>query len=443
MSETLVRRYAGLSVPRYTSYPTAADFNAAIGPADHAKWLAALDPQAPVSLYLHVPYCRELCAYCGCHAKAVRKDAVVERYRALLEAEIRLVASHLPERITVGHLAWGGGTPSILGADGLGSILRELRRAFDFADGCEHAIELDPRVMDARLCEDLAALGVNRASLGVQDVDPRVQAAIGRIQPMEKVEAAVRDLRGAGIRRINFDLIYGLPNQSVESLKRTCDSVAALGPDRIACYGYAHLPQRRANQRLIDESALPSASERFDQAAIVAAAFRARGYQPIGIDHFARLCDPLAVATRKGDLHRNFQGYTDDPCRVLLGFGASAISELPGGFVQNHSAPGDYACHIGEGRLPTRRGHALTSDDLERAGVIERLMCDFRVDLGGNAAHFADELALLRPLVADGLADLRHGVLAVTEKGRPFVRLVAAVFDRFRIEKGVGFSQAV
>ncbi len=443
MSEDLVARYGARTAPRYTSHPTAADFTAAVGPAEHARWLGTLDPAEPVSIYIHVPYCREICAYCGCHAKAVRRDEPVAALRAALMAEIRLVADRVSNRLTIGRLAFGGGTPSILGVGGLRAVVGALGERFDVDPRAERSIELDPRFVDAALCDGLAGLGFNRVSLGVQDVEPRVQAAIGRLQPIETVQAAVRLVRSAGIRGLNLDLIYGLPHQSGISLARTCDAVIALGPDRVAAYGYAHLPQRRTNQRLVDASALPAASERFAQAATIAARFQANGYQAIGIDHYARLCDPLAAAARGGSLRRNFQGYTDDACGTLIGFGPSAVSQLPGGFAQNLSPIGGWHERIAAGELATARGHAATGDDRVRAAIIENLMCRFRAELGGDAPGFGDEIALLRPLVADGLVEVRDGMIAVTRAGRPFVRLVAAVFDRFRTEATATFSGAV
>lgn len=246
MSNELLERLARVQVPRYTSYPTAADFTAAVGPAEQAAWLRQLPGEEAVSVYLHVPYCREICHYCGCHAKAIRKEQPVEDYRRALEAEIALVASHIPARQKIARIAWGGGTQSILGLAGLSSVLDVLKTDFDLEPGHEHAIELDPRVIDENFIGGLARLGVNRASLGVQDLDPDVQVAIGRVQPAETVAEAVRHLRNAGIGSINFDLIYGLPHQTEESLRATCHAVASLSPECIAFYGYARMPTRRA-----------------------------------------------------------------------------------------------------------------------------------------------------------------------------------------------------
>jgi oxygen-independent coproporphyrinogen-3 oxidase len=443
MKPDMVERLAEMPVPRYTSYPTAADFSEAVGPKEQAAWLGQLDPSEPVSVYSHVPYCRQLCHYCGCHAKAVRRAEPVEEYRKTLEGEIALVASHLPARMKIGRIAWGGGTPSILGEAGLGSVVGVLKQHFDLEDDCEHSIELDPRMLGHDLCQALGRLGINRASLGVQDLDAEVQQAIGRLQPEEKVAAAVRDLREAGISRINFDLIYGLPNQTQESLLATCRSVVDLDPDRIAFYGYAHLPSRRANQRLIDSASLPGPTERLQQASAIASFFVREGYQAIGIDHFAKPSDPLAAAAREGRLHRNFQGYTDDDRPTLLGFGCSSISRLPGGYTQSESGIEAYKRHIAEGSLPTRRGHAFVEDDHERATIIERLMCDFSVDLGQNTVVYADELALLRPFALSGLLTVQSNRISMTAKGRPYVRTVSAIFDRFRSQGQNLFSPSV
>ncbi|WP_210485328.1 oxygen-independent coproporphyrinogen III oxidase [Microvirga antarctica] len=445
MGDEVALRYASVQVPRYTSYPTAAEFTDAVTTVDHARWLRHLDGDESVSVYLHVPYCRDLCFYCGCHAKVARRADVIAAYRETLEAEIALVAAQVTSPLRIAHLHWGGGTPSILGADGLASVLAALSRGFLFEDGFEHAIELDPRQVDAALAARLVAMGVNRVSLGVQDLDPRVQEAIGRIQPVGVVEAAISHLRKAGIEKLNVDLIFGLPHQTSATLRETCAVVGALAPDRIACYGYAHLPQRKANQRLIDDATLPGAAERFEQAETVARAFAAQGYVPIGIDHFAKPDDPLALAASHGRLHRNFQGYTDDDSTILLGFGASSISRFPDGYVQNLADVGAYRRRIEEGRLGSARGCRLSDVDRARARIIEALMCNFAVDLNEMGADddFADELALLRPLAADGLLTIDHNVVRMTASGRPVVRVAASVFDGYRPDGTAGFSRAV
>ena len=445
MTEIAARHYASLAVPRYTSYPTAADFSAAVGKDQYEAWLRRLRQGEPVSLYLHVPYCRDLCHYCGCHAKVARRDTVIKAYADVLIREIRQAGHYLTERPKAVHLHWGGGTPSILGGEGIARITQVLREQFDFADDMEHAIELDPRKVDKKLCRDLAQVGVNRASLGVQDLNPAVQEAIGRIQPIEQIESAVNSLWQVGITSLNFDLIYGLPLQTVATLRETCERVAGFRPSRIACYGYAHLPARRANQRLIDVSLLPDADARYEQAQVVGDTLMAMGYEPVGIDHYALPADALAVASKAGHLRRNFQGYTDDDCPTLLGFGASSISQFREGYTQNIADIGQYKAAVLGERAPVVRGYAFNDSDKLRGRIIEKLMCDFRIDLNeiASGANFSDELALLRPLAADGIVTVHDGVITMSPDHHTLVRLVAAVFDEFRKECAHSFSMAI
>ena len=439
------RQYAGQNVPRYNSYPTAADFTSAVGATDHKAWLAGLNGRESISVYLHVPYCRKICLYCGCNTKMAVRDEVISRYRRALEAEIDLVAGLVKQAPAIARLHWGGGTPSILGLDGLKSVLAILGKAFPFDPAFEQAIELDPRYVAAELAEGLAALGVMRASLGVQDVNPLVQAAVGRIQPLSVVETAVKRLRTAGIQNLNFDLIYGLPMQTLESVRQTCALVCAMEPDRIACFGYAHLPRLKANQRRIDEASLPSLDQRIDQVELIAEELVRRGYVRVGIDHFAKPTDSLVSAAAAGRLHRNFQGYTDDDRRVLLGLGASSISTFVDGFVQNVSDVPTYIRAIDAGELASMRGHRLDADDSRRGRIIEQLMCDFSVDFAASAldADFSGELLALAPMMRDDLVEIEGNRLIVTEAGRPIVRTVAAVFDRYRGREVVQFSRAV
>jgi oxygen-independent coproporphyrinogen III oxidase len=439
------RRYAGKNVPRYTSYPTAADFVPTVGLADHENWLGKLQARESVSVYLHVPYCREICHYCGCNTKMAMRDEVISRYRQALESEIDLVAALIKEVPDIARLHWGGGTPSILGLDGLKSVLAVLGRRFPFAAAVEHAIELDPRYVSAGFADGLAKLGVTRASLGVQDVNPLVQVAIGRIQPLSLVESAARRLRSAGINNLNFDLIYGLPLQTLESVRETCALVSAMEPDRIACFGYAHLPSRKANQRRIDEASLPSLDQRIDQAELIADELVRYGYVRVGIDHFAKPADPLVSAAASGRLHRNFQGYTDDDKPVLLGLGASSISTFAQGLVQNISDVPKYVQAIETGGLASIRGSRLSADDRRRGRLIERLMCDFSVDfaLVAPGADFSSELSSLAPMISDGLIEVDGTKLVVTEAGRAIVRVVAAAFDSYRRPESAQFSKAV
>lgn len=441
----IVRRYAGYNVPRYTSYPTAADFTTAVSAKEHATWLGELDARESVSVYLHVPYCREICFYCGCNTKMAIRDDVVDAYRHALEAEIAVSLGLIGHKPRIARLHWGGGTPSILGSRGLRSVITSIRRQFSFDVGFEHAIELDPRHVTPALAKVLAELGVNRASLGVQDVNPLVQVAIGRLQPLVVVEVAIKHLRSAGITSLNFDLMYGLPLQTVESVRKTCDLVAAMAPDRISCFGYAHLPRLKTNQRRIDEAKLPSQDQRIDQAEAIAEALVRHGYRKIGIDHFARPGDTLVHATAGGKLHRNFQGYTDDANRVLLGFGASSISTFADGFVQNVADVPRYVRAIEAGSLASARGCRVDDEDRQRARIIERLMCDFAVDLAAVASNtdFRDELATLAPMQWDGLIEIDGKKLTVTEAGRPVVRVIAAAFDTYRRPEMARFSRAI
>ena len=424
------------NVPRYTSYPTAPHFNASVGASVYSDWLGALASDATLSLYLHVPYCAQMCFYCGCHTKAVRRREPVDLYAARLSDEIGVIGA-LAGRRRVVHLHWGGGTPSILGEEQLGAIVARLAAGFDLSTIVEHAIELDPRRMSLTLARALAAIGVNRASLGVQDFAPHVQRAIGRNQPFAQVQAAADWLRVAGIERLNIDLMYGLPRQSTQDVAESAALAASLAPQRLALFGYAHVPWFKTHQRLIAEADLPGAAERLEQARVAAETLATHGYVPIGLDHFARPDDELAVAQRAGRMHRNFQGYTADAADALIGLGTSAIGRLPQGFVQNAVDTGGYFRAVQAGRPATVKGLALTPDDRLRGRIIERLMCDLAVDLdamhepGCAGETFAAELDALAPLAAEGVVAVEGRRITVTEAGRPLVRLVAAALDAY------------
>ncbi|MBI4184601.1 MAG: oxygen-independent coproporphyrinogen III oxidase [Proteobacteria bacterium] len=426
------------NVPRYTSYPTAAQFHAGITPEAYGGWLERMETREPVSLYLHVPFCDKLCWYCGCNTQVVRSAAAIDGYVQALTREIDMVAARLPGRLKVSWLHWGGGTPTSLRGPALRRIDAHLRRRFDVVDGAEIAVEIDPRVFDDGIVEALRDIGTTRTSFGVQDFDPEVQRAVNRIQPVDMTRRAVEKLRAIGVKDINLDLIYGLPRQTLATFLDTVEKAHALAPERFAVFGYAHVPWMKKHQRLIREDELPDASLRLDLLEAASARLVALGYQAIGIDHFARPDNELAVAAREGTLRRNFQGYTTDPAAVLVAFGASAIGRLPQGYAQNAPAAAVYLAALGEGRLPTARGVAFHGDDRLRGALIERLMCDFRVDLiqvaaahGDSAAGFRAEMEALAPLVADRLVEINGPVVAVTEGGRPLVRVVAAAFDRY------------
>lgn len=428
-------KFLDRTVPRYTSYPTAPHFVPTISADTYASWLAHLPQPATLSLYLHVPFCEKLCLYCGCHTKATRRQAPVEAYTERLLQELDLVAARTGCRRVV-QLHWGGGTPSILGVERFYRIIAQLDLRFDLSATVEHAIELDPRHVTQRLAQVLADIGINRASLGVQDFSPHVQRAIGREQSFETVAQAVGFLRNAGIKDINFDLMYGLPGQTVDDVRRTVTLAHELQPQRLAVFGYAHVPWFKPHQRQLDESILPGVGLRVAQAAAAHDTLVALGYQAIGLDHYADPADSLAVAARRRRLRRNFQGYTTDLADALIGLGASAIGRLPQGYVQNAPDIGGYARAIGARQLATKRGIAFSADDRVRARIIEEVMCHLDCDIAQLATQhdfqadaFDQEIESLRPFEAEGLVRIDGRRIAVEEKGRPYLRLIAAAFD--------------
>lgn len=447
--DTRLASYATRQVPRYTSYPTAPHFSADIDATTAETWFDELDDKARLSIYLHIPFCREMCRYCGCHTKVTRKDEPIAAYVETLRREIALIIDRAGGR-PVTHIHWGGGTPSILKPAQFAAVIDDLRSGFRFSEDLDHAIELDPRTVTPEMVAVLAENGVTRASLGVQDFTPRVQEAIGRIQPVETVAHVVALLRDVGITAINFDLMFGLPHQTVDDVKRTARIAAEMEPSRLAIFGYAHVPWFKSHQRLIDAAALPGAMERLDQAAAAERTLAAAGYVPIGIDHFARPDDPLAIAQRAGALRRNFQGYTTDNADALVALGASSIGSLPQGFMQNAPDIGGWRRAIEKGHLAVVRGFALGAEDRLRAAIIERLMCDFEVNLAALAAdnagvedHFADDLERLRPLADDGLVEIDGLHVRILEAGRPFSRIVAACFDTYLAAGAARHSAAV
>lgn len=446
----ILARYASRAAPRYTSYPTAPHFHAGVGEDECRGWLAALDPAKPVSLYLHVPFCRRLCWYCGCNMKLASRYEPVARYVETLLQEVDLLAEALPARMSVSHLHWGGGTPTTLRPDDLARVMERVADRFDDAPGAERAIEADPRALSDEMIRRIGELGFTRASFGVQEFDPAVQKAINRIQPPELVEHCVAGLRAAGVAAINFDLIYGLPLQTAEALEKTARRCLAMAPDRIALFGYAHVPWMAKKQRLIAEADLPGMESRLEQARRAAAVFEAAGYQSIGVDHFALPGDPLAQAARVGELRRNFQGYTTDDAEALLGLGATSIGRTPQGYAQNLTETGAWARAVEAGRLPVARGVALGSEDRLRGWVIERLMCDAEVNLsaagdrfGAPADWWRRERAALAALEADGLLVLSGSVIGLTPFGLPLRRIVAAAFDQYLAEGAGRHSKAV
>ena len=438
MRSELLARYADQRLPRYTSYPTAPHFNGAIGSAAYAAWLETLPARAVGSLYVHIPFCRRMCWYCGCNTVVTQREEPILAYLDALRREIDLVAARLGHALPVGHLHFGGGTPTIVQPRDFTDLMDALRTRFAFQDRAEIAIEIDPRTLTTGMAATLGEAGVTRASLGVQSLDPVVQRAINRVQSLDETAVAAERLRRAGIEGINIDLIYGLPLQTGASCIATVEACLGLGPQRFAVFGYAHVPAFKRHQRKIDAATLAPGSERHAQAEAIADRLQAAGYVRIGIDHFALPGDPMAVAQAEGRLHRNFQGYTTDAADALIGLGASAIGRLPQGYVQNEVLIGRYVEAVGNGRLATIRGFALDEEDRLRAELIERLMCDFRVDIDAVCRshaqppdRVADSRRQLDRLAADGLIRQIGGVVEVEHEARSLVRAVAASFDAY------------
>ncbi len=443
-------QFSDRRIPRYTSYPTAVQFIAGVDGSTYAEWLAALPVDHSISIYLHVPFCAELCLFCGCHTTVVRKYSPVAAYAGLLEREIALVGRHLGARRQVAHVHWGGGTPTMLVPGEFARLMDALRRTFSIARDCEIAVEIDPRTLTPEAVCALKDGGVTRASLGVQDFDPRVQKAVRRTQSFEQTARAADWLREAGIANINLDLMYGLPYQTVETVAATARRSLALDADRIALFGYAHVPWMKPHQNLLPEEALPGALERFAQNQAAAVVLKQAGFQLIGLDHFAKPDDLLARRQCEKRLHRNFQGYTTDEAAALIGFGTSAIGALPQGYVQNAPRTAAYRDSIVAGELATLRGRELTEDDRLRRDIIEQLMCNLEVDLAGIAAarnrslnDFTKELSDVDALAERGLVHRSGGTITVAEDARPLVRTICAVFDAYLSNQETRYSRAV
>ncbi|MGR6469106.1 oxygen-independent coproporphyrinogen III oxidase [Rhizobium sp. PAMB 3182] len=436
MSQILLQKFSG-AVPRYTSYPTAPHFHEGIGSNVYRQWLRALGGGETLSLYLHIPYCDRLCWFCACHTKHTLKYEPIRAYLHSLKREIAEVGREVSKKAIVTAVHFGGGSPTMLLPEDMAALMADLRAAFTFSDEVEISVEMDPNDLDESRYDALAAIGMTRASLGVQDFNPKVQETINRIQTFEQTKAVVEAVRARGVRSVNCDVLYGLPYQTLETLRETITDIVSLSPDRIALFGYAHVPWMKKHQKMIPEMALPDTVERFRQMQEAARMLVEAGYQAIGIDHFARPDDSLAVAERNGELRRNFQGYTDDPASALIGLGASSIGQMPQGYVQNMHATAEYQRMVDETGLAAIRGIALTDGDRMRARVIERLMCDF-------GFSFA-ELRSLYPRIAETVIAEAKGAardlpevcrldgdaFLLTDDGRPFARSVAAVFDAY------------
>ncbi|HEY9236908.1 MULTISPECIES: oxygen-independent coproporphyrinogen III oxidase [Phenylobacterium] len=445
----LVARYDGRA-PRYTSYPTAVQFSPQVSAETYRGWLAELPLDVPISLYMHIPFCDRLCWYCGCNTRAVNRHSPVADYVDYLLREIALLDEALPGRLPVSAVHLGGGSPNMLEPDELDLLFAAVGRVFERTGDLEVAAELDPPGLTREWVQAAAHHGLSRASLGVQNLSPKVQAAVNRNGSIEEVARCMGWLRDAGVRSINLDLMYGLPHQTTANTLETIDALLPLRPERLALFGYAHVPWMKSHQQLIDEKALPGPSQRLDQAESAAERLQAEGYVRIGLDHFALPEDELAVAQQEGRLRRNFQGYTTDTAMTLLGLGASAIGSLPQGYVQNVAQELPWRTAVEKGGLPVARGVALTSEDRLRAEIIGRLMCDFYVDLfdvcsrhGRDMGAFTPQLDRLAPFEQDGLVERQGGRITVTQTGRLVVRSVCAVFDAYFEPDAVRHSRAL
>lgn len=443
ISTELLQRF-DVPGPRYTSYPTADRFVDAYG---EAQYVQALDQRrlgarahaVPLSLYVHIPFCASLCYYCTCNKVITGNYGKAVSYLHHLKQEIQLLLPHLGHGQSVSQLHFGGGTPTYFKDPELIDLMTTLKSAFQLQPGGEFSIEVDPRTVDAKRLQTLFDVGFNRLSLGVQDFDPQVQVAVHREQSAEQVKALMHEARWLGFESINLDLIYGLPMQTEQSWARTLATVVDLKPDRVALYGYAHLPARFKPQRHIDASTLPNATQKTAMLAMALAAMQAAGYVYIGMDHFALPQDALSIAKRQGRLHRNFQGYSTQPDCDLVSLGVSSIGSIGANYVQNAKQLDEYEDLLNQGRLPVVRGIALSRDDLTRRSIIMALMCQGQVDFESiESAHllnfkdsFAQELRQLQPMTEQGLVRLTDQAIEVTALGWYFVRAIAMVFDRY------------
>ena len=424
-------------VPRYTSYPTAPHFGTHVGHGHFSDWVRKIPPGSAISLYLHVPFCRRLCWFCACRTQGTKTDAPVAEYVATLKSEIALLARQLPEGVRLSRLHWGGGTPTLLSPGLIGELAAAVLDAVPLGENAEFSVEIDPNEIDGPRLDALAAAGMNRASVGVQDFDPAIQHMIGREQSYDVTRDAIDAIRARGIASLNADILFGLPDQSQERIAASVQKLLSLSPDRVALYGYAHVPWMSRRQQMIPSDRLPTPQERLKLFETARQLFLWDGYVEIGIDHFARPEDGLAVALSEGRLRRNFQGYTDDRSEVLIGLGASAISRFPQGYAQNASGTGDYTRSIRAGNFATHRGHLFGGEDLLRARIIEALMCDFAVSRAELLDRFPVTEARLDAMFGaaaeafGGMVRLDAEGLSIPMQGRPLTRMIARVFDAY------------
>lgn len=424
-------------VPRYTSYPTAPHFAGGVGPQQFSEWIQSVQPGSAISLYLHVPFCRRLCWFCACRTQGTSSDEPVRAYAATLKAEIALLKRHLAPGVTLSRLHWGGGTPTLLPPDMMRALADSIFDVVPLGKGAEFSVEIDPNEVDEDRLDALAAAGMNRASIGVQDFDPEIQKTIGREQGYELTKRVADMIRDRGVASLNADILYGLPHQTRARIADSVQKLLTLSPDRVALYGYAHVPWMSRRQQMIPSDAMPTPEERLRLFETARQLFTWDGYQEIGIDHFARPEDGMAIAARNGTLRRNFQGYTDDTAPVLIGLGASSISRFPQGYAQNASGTSDHTKAIRDGHFSTHRGHIFAGEDLLRARIIEALMCDFRVNRAELLRDHAvsperlDELFRNAASAFDGWVQIDAEGFSIPVKARPLTRMIARAFDAY------------
>ncbi len=435
-------------VPRYTSYPTAPQFSARSNASEVEGWIRAIPEGATVSLYVHIPFCRRLCWFCACRTQGTSTLSPVVAYVETLKAELALLAELLPKGVRLEHLHWGGGTPTLLEPGLIRDLAGAVLDVVPLAEAAQFSVEIDPSEIDEARLDALAAAGMNRASIGVQDFDPEIQAVIGRQQSYEITRDAVEGLRARGVRSLNMDILYGLPYQTTGRIAESVQQVLSLSPDRVALYGYAHVPWMAKRQSLIPTDALPRPEERLALCETAQQLFIWDGYTEIGIDHFARPEDGLATAQRAGRLRRNFQGYTEDTSETLIGIGASSISRYRQGYAQNAPATSAYQGAVRGGDLAVRKGHTFSTEDIQRGRIIEVLMCDFAVDFAALATELDAPSDTLRHY-ADGIEEAFPGVLRLGEtlleilpEGRPLTRMIARHFDAYAMATS-GHSTAI
>ena len=424
-------------VPRYTSYPTAPHFGPSVGAADFTSWIEAIPERSQISLYVHVPFCRRLCWFCACRTQGVANNDPVNSYVETLREELALLARHLPRGVSLSRLHWGGGTPTLLDADRINRLAEAIFKVAPMAEGGEFSVEIDPNEIDDPRLDALAAAGMNRASIGVQDFDPMIQAAIGREQSYALTRDVVERIRDRGVASLNADILYGLPHQTGPRIADSVQKLLTLSPDRVALYGYAHVPWMSRRQQMIPSDSMPTPQERLDLFETARQLFVWDGYREIGIDHFAKPEDGMARAHAAGRLRRNFQGYTDDTASALIGIGASSISRFPQGFAQNASATAAHVKAIREGRFSAHKGHRFSGEDTLRARIIEALMCDFAVRREELLANFAttdarlDELFGAAKAVFGDMVRVTDEGFFIPERARPLTRMIARAFDAY------------